>query len=216
MHARQSTKKYLTVGILTSLPFLVLFILVLTQRHALTHFDISVGQHLYHWGSPAFTNFVQTYTYLGNTPGVIITTLIIATLFSWISKKWRVGLWTILSIFTSTGLIVGAIKYTVKRIRPEYVAHLVDQTGFSFPSGHATGSIVVWGTLAFLIWHYYGDKHPKLKLPLILFVAFMMIALGGSRLYLGVHYFTDVIAGWSLGASCLIWSSYLFHRCIDA
>jgi len=174
-----------------------------------------VGQHLYNWGSPAFTDFVQTYTYLGNTPGVIVTTLIIAAIFSWISKKWSVGLWTSFTIFMSTGLIVGAVKYTVRRIRPEYVAHLVNQTGFSFPSGHATGSIVVWGTLAFLIWHYYGKDHPKLKYALIAFVAFMMIALGGSRLYLGVHYFTDVIAGWSLGASCLIWAIYFFHKYIE-
>ncbi|MGH2063349.1 phosphatase PAP2 family protein [Aerococcus urinaeequi] len=170
----------------------------------LTMVDQSIGQYFYKWGNAGFTGFVQTFTLLGNAPGIIPTAIIIGGIFYSISRKWQVLIWPIFTILVGVGPLVDLIKYIIQRPRPTYIARLVEQGGYSFPSGHATGAVLAWGSLAFLIWYYFKDKYPKMMPYLIGFTIFMVVAISASRLYLGVHYLSDIIAGWSIGATWLI------------
>ncbi|MFV8815924.1 phosphatase PAP2 family protein, partial [Aerococcus urinaeequi] len=146
----------------------------------------------------------QSFTLIGNAQGIIPLTLIIAGIFYYISRKWQILLWIVFTILVGAGPVVALIKNIIQRARPSYVPHLVDQGGYSFPSGHATGAVLAWGTLAFLTWYYFKDKYPKMMPYLIGFTIFMVVAISASRLYLGVHYLSDIIAGWSIGATWLI------------
>ena len=195
---------YLIASAITAIPFILICLTAMIDVDFLTVIDQSIGQHLYQWGPAPFTTFVQSFTLIGNAQGIIPLTLIIAGIFYYISRKWQVLLWIVFTILVGAGPIVALIKNIIQRARPSYVPHLVDQGGYSFPSGHATGAVLAWGTLAFLTWYYFKDKYPKMMPYLIGFTIFMVVAISASRVYLGVHYLSDIIAGWSIGATWLI------------
>ncbi|MBQ9060463.1 MAG: phosphatase PAP2 family protein [Firmicutes bacterium] len=99
------------------------------------------------------------------------------------------------------------IKDAVCRPRPE-VLHLAQEGGFSFPSGHSEGSMVFYGLAIWLVWHYAkagGPFHYSKKTAMILTVLLLipLVLVGPTRLYLGVHFPTDVLAGWCLGAAAV-------------
>lgn len=195
---------YLMASVITALPFILICLTAMIDVDFLTVIDQNIGQHLYQWGPAPFTTFVQSFTLIGNAQGIIPLTMIIAGIFYYISRKWQVFLWIVFTILVGVGAVVNLIKHIIQRTRPSYLTHLVDQGGYSFPSGHATGAILAWGTLAFLTWYYFKDKYPKMMPYLIGFTFFMVVAISASRLYLGVHYLSDIIAGWSIGATWLI------------
>lgn len=195
---------YLMASAITAIPFILICLTAMINVDFLTVIDQNIGQHLYQWGPASFTTFVQYFTLIGNVQGIIPLTMIIAGIFYYISRKWQVLLWIVFTILVGAGPVVALIKHIIQRPRPSYVSHLVDQGGYSFPSGHATGAVLAWGTLAFLIWHYFKDKYPKMVTYSIGFTFFMVVAISASRLYLGVHYLSDIIAGWSVGATWLI------------
>ncbi|AMB97061.1 phosphatase PAP2 family protein [Aerococcus urinaeequi] len=195
---------YLIASAITAIPFILICLTAMIDVDFLTVIDQSIGQHLYQWGPAPFTTFVQSFTLIGNAQGIIPLTLIIAGIFYYISRKWQILLWIVFTILVGAGPVVALIKNIIQRARPSYVPHLVDQGGYSFPSGHATGAVLAWGTLAFLTWYYFKDKYPKMMPYLIGFTIFMVVAISASRLYLGVHYLSDIIAGWSIGATWLI------------
>jgi undecaprenyl-diphosphatase len=90
------------------------------------------------------------------------------------------------------------------------VPHLVDVTSTSFPSGHATDSALVYLTLAALLARTVPER--VLRLYLIGIAILLTLLIGSSRVYLGVHWPSDVVAGWTLGAAWALASSLLYSR----
>lgn len=140
-------------------------------------------------------NFVDSFminiTRLANTKFVILFTAIMFVLFLFGVKKRKVSLVFLVSVIGSA-VINQLLKFTVKRIRPD-VNKLVEIGGYSFPSGHAMVSVILYGLLA-----YIGYKFIKINWirNIIVFINILVILLVGiSRIYLGVHYFSDVFVG---------------------
>ena len=93
------------------------------------------------------------------------------------------------------------LKQIVQRPRPtEY--RIVNETGYSFPSGHSMVSMAFYGFLIYLIYKYVKNKY--LKIGLITFLSILIISIGISRIYLGVHYTSDVMAGFCISVSYLV------------
>ena len=94
------------------------------------------------------------------------------------------------------------MKHIIQRLRPEDIEHLVQEGGYSFPSGHSITSMFVYGMLLYLIWIHVKDR--RLRNILSVLVMIPLVLVGPSRIYLGVHYPTDVLAGWCLGFAVLM------------
>lgn len=93
------------------------------------------------------------------------------------------------------------VKIILRRERPADIS-LVNAVGFSYPSGHSMVSMAYFGFLAYLVYKYVKDIIPKTILIITIFL--MIIAIGFSRIYLGVHYFSDVLGGFLLSISYLM------------
>lgn len=129
--------------------------------------------------------------------GTILTLIVIMTAgFLAIRRHW-LTFWLILGGTISGSWAVGLIKATVARPRPVLFDHIVDAWSASFPSGHAANSAIVYLTLALLLMQIVEQRVARWYLIGAAVVLVMLI--GVSRVYLGVHWPSDVLAGWSFG-----------------
>ncbi|MDP9263486.1 MAG: phosphatase PAP2 family protein, partial [Acidobacteriota bacterium] len=101
------------------------------------------------------------------------------------------------------GVLDAVLKHIVQRPRPPQAATFLHRDSFSFPSGHAMISLVAYGMLAYLLVLFWGSRRGR-RVAIIAVAAALALAIGFSRLYLGVHYFSDVIGGYAGG---LLWLS---------
>ncbi|MFC4295906.1 phosphatase PAP2 family protein [Novosphingobium tardum] len=132
-------------------------------------------------------------------------------------RKRSTAVFVALSVATGA-LFSGALKELFFRPRPEVVPHLVEVTSASFPSGHAMNSAVVYLTLATLLGRSQEDVRGRVYLLCAAIALTLMI--GFSRVFLGVHWPSDVVAGWAVGAAwaagcSLIGKSLQRHRRIE-
>ena len=116
-------------------------------------------------------------------------------------------------------LLSSALKSLFFRARPDVVPHLVHVSSASFPSGHAMNSAVVYLTLATLLAR--TEPNERVRVYLLVVAISLALLVGVSRVYLGVHWPSDVIAGWSVGAiwavlCSLVGKSLLRHRTIES
>lgn len=186
------TKKYLLLLFL-----IVLFIIDLTLviNGSTEVFDSTVYLLVRNFNNVYFDNFFKFITIFGN-PMIVIIILIILNIF--LSRKDAL-MCDILSLTSVTSNYI--IKSIIRRDRPS-VLRLIKQGGYSFPSGHAMISILLYGYLFYLVCKKVTSK--KLKILLQIFIILFIICLCISRIYVGVHYATDVIGGVLLGLFLLI------------
>lgn len=142
---------------------------------------------------------VDDITALGGVTVLTLVTLLV-TAYLLFDRRSRTALFVLLSVLTGW-LASTSLKLLVARPRPDIVPHLVDVTDFSFPSGHAMVSAVTYLTLGALLARIQIYRSARV------FVmgagVFLTLIVGMSRIFLGVHYPTDVLAGWCAGA---IWA----------
>ncbi len=196
---------FLYIALFAVLPFLYFAIIGYSDWTNVTIQDYEIGSFFYALRTPIRTTVATGITRLADRETQVILTLIIAAiLFAF--KKWRTGLWYGLSVLIGAGLLNGGVKELYGRVRPEEIEHLVLQGGYTFPSGHAMGSMIVYGGLLFLIARafYFSRRNLRgLTWLLGLFIGLLILVIGLSRIYLGVHYPSDVIGGFSLGFAWL-------------
>ena len=103
---------------------------------------------------------------------------------------------------TGTAIAVTIVKHTVGRPRPALHDRLVTATGAAFPSGHAAQSIACYGALAAVL--VFASRSNRVRMFATVAAALIAFAVGGSRIYLGVHWLSDVLSGWLLAAGWLL------------
>lgn len=146
--------------------------------------------------SDSITPLIKVITNFG---GAICLLLVASILFIVIkNKKIGIAIWLNLIIATILNII---LKGILQRPRPtEY--RIIDESGYSFPSGHSMVSMAFYGFIIYLIYKYVKNKY--IKWGLITFLGILITSIGLSRIYLGVHYTSDVIAGFLISISYLI------------
>ena len=151
--------------------------------------------HNYLYSVP-LTAIFKVITQLGG-PVVLISLTIL--LFFLIKNK-KIGLAITVNLVI-TVILNQIFKFIVQRPRPE-VFRLIDESGYSFPSGHSMCSMAFYGFLIYLIFTHV--KNIKLKWASSIILALLILSIGLSRIYLGVHYVSDVIAGFIFSFAYLI------------
>lgn len=142
-------------------------------------------------------NTMLDFTALGGVSVLTLLTILAVGLLL-AQRKWRRALFLVGAI-SGGALLNAGLKIGFARPRPELVAHLVKVHDLSFPSGHAMNSAVVYLTLGVLLAR--AENGRRIKAYILGGAVLLTLLVGCSRVYLGVHYPTDVLAGWTVGAS---------------
>lgn len=193
--------------LLVAVPFGALLEQV-TDRGPLTHVDTSAANHLHHWvrHDPALVHVLRAVTTLGATWFLASVTAIgVVALLR--AHRGRAAVYLVATTTTS-GVLVQLVKAWVSRPRPSLVAPVATASGKSFPSGHAMGATVVYGALL-VVFASGAARRPRRWV--IAGVVALVAAIGFTRLALGVHYISDVLAGYVLGLAWLAAATAAFR-----
>jgi undecaprenyl-diphosphatase len=171
-------------------------------------FDFYVFDQLNYIVSPAMTRFMESITFFGNHKFLIPANVLMVAYFLFFKKhRWYSIKVPVIAI--GGVLLMFILKNVFNRPRP-LIPLLEPVHGLSFPSGHAMMSMSFYGLLIFLVWENVSNKFWKWFLTTLLLLFVLLI--GFSRIYLRVHYFSDVVAGFSVGIIWLALSLWAIRR----
>ncbi len=159
------------------------------------NFDDSVRAEIHGFASPSLTSAMKFFSLVGSPLFLTILGLVVVGIFIYQKHKRAVVLFLI--GMAGELLLDITLKLFFKRARPEPFFGYTLPSSYSFPSGHALGSICFFGILAWLITARIENKIGKTLIWLT--AIFLILSIGISRIYLGVHYPSDVLAGFSTG-----------------
>ena len=198
------------LAVLSGAAFLLLSVLVADRWEPLVSGDLGVERRVHRWalGHPSAVDAAQVITSLGSPVAVdVVTALVVAALL--LSGFRRPALAVALARMAELGVETG-VKFLVGRPRPVLEHPLATATSSSFPSGHAAGSAAVYGLLALLLLRAAATAapNPNRALPhrvvpvAVAAILAFAVAVAVSRVVLGVHFPSDVVAGLVLGFGC--------------
>lgn len=155
--------------------------------------------------TPKLTSVAEVITGLGS--GVVLGFLTLAIIAYEIFKKRWVSVSQILFVAIGSPILILFLKLFYERHRPDYALGLINETGYSYPSGHSLASAAIYFTISILISKNLTQKNHKFMVW-VLFILLVLL-IGFTRIYLGVHHASDVMAGillgavWAVGVECL-------------
>lgn len=148
------------------------------------------------------SSILKVVTHLGGVAFIVL----LGVLCFMFCKKNR---WFITFDLVGCTVINQTIKHIVRRPRPN-VLRLVEESGYSFPSGHSMISVAFYGLVIYFVYKNINNKY--LKWALISLLSLLILTIGFSRIYVGVHYFTDVVGGFFLALAYLIVYIYIYNK----
>lgn len=191
---------HLTIGFLVTLIGLVAFSIIthdVIRHRSITQLDLRVTDFLHSHGTLFGYGFWAVISSLGAGLTLSILGLGVALLLV-LRRRWVVlGGWA--AAVLGSGLLDGALKLAIRRPRPEVAVNFLSHLSWSFPSGHSMASMVTYGMVAYLFMLAMKGRR-GLQIGVSLAAILLILAIGFSRLYLGVHYFSDVLGGFTAGA----------------
>ena len=190
----KSKKKMLFSIIFLLICFILMAVLVFTGKF--TYIDTYIHSYILKIRGDYLTSFFNLVTEFGGATFL----LAISVLSVLILKSKKISILLLINL-ASAFLLNETVKSIFMRERPTGI-NLISETGYSFPSGHSMVSLAFYGLIIYLILKNNSNKIIKIITPIIGLV--LVILIGFSRIYLGVHYFSDVITGFLLGTIYLI------------
>lgn len=194
----KNKQTFLTKGSFALLLFVILGYVVKFHPNYLKDFDSLIQITLRGDLPHTLTLFFSSVTSLINTPVIMTWVAVLAGFFLY--KKWWSEAILLIGNLALTGILVAFLKNIYQRSRPA-IQHLVEEGGFSFPSGHALASTLIFGTLLIIVSQRIKSVQTKRILQSLMIV--MIFIIMTSRVYLGVHYPTDVLGSFLLGLGIL-------------
>jgi membrane-associated phospholipid phosphatase len=172
-----------------------------------TQVDTRLANWLHEHAGSGWTEFFEAVTVLGNVPTLAVVTLA-ASVVLW--RKRRIAeLQLLLLAAIGAEILTVGLKLGFERQRPFFSDPLASESTYSFPSGHSSVSLAVYGTIGFIAARHLGTRGRQLVV--LTAAAALVLLIGFSRLYLGVHFLSDVIAGFSVGLAWVALCVVLLH-----
>jgi len=191
LKAIAANRKYL----IASLIFFGAFFCVLLLRDQLLVVDLAVNSWIPTIHSEGATMIAIAVSYAFDTPCLLVASVAIGGYLFY--KNYRSQSLLLLFAMGGNAAIVGFFKTLVASARP--LTGLVESTGYSFPSGHTAGSIVFCGLLVYFACHHWKTTPSRISLGITALAGLIILAVGFDRLYLNIHWFSDVLGGCLLG-----------------
>ena len=195
---------HLTLGLIVSMAAIWLFAGVtedVINRDPLTQLDIGLLEWLHSHSTPGGVQLFLAISWLGSPLVMTTIGLMVAARLA-LRRSWLL-FWGWVAAFAGAGALDTLLKHIIRRPRPPYAAALLHDSSFSFPSGHAMGSLIGYGIFVYLLVTLWPQRR-RVRLVIYSFASLLILAIGISRLYLGVHYFSDVVGGYAAGC---VWLS---------
>jgi undecaprenyl-diphosphatase len=197
--------RHVVLGILASIAFTVIFgrifDFVKDAGRDVTPFDRSLLFWMYHHRAHWLTVGATFLAHMGSPP-VIVGLAAVAAVVGLAWHRVRGAAWTLPIAVVGSGVIIQGVKLLMHRQRPAFFTPLLHEAGYSFPSGHSLIAMVVYGLLGYFALHLCKSRGARLAVRVVTVAVVFLI--GVSRVYVGVHFPTDVLAGWTAGVPWLI------------
>ncbi len=185
--------------------FIGLLIGVICQSQWLNNLN-SAGQRLIQHRSVFADIFFIDITQFGSVTFTSILTLILSLFFIY-HRQYRLLSFLLVNVILFAGVVTQIIKYLVRNPRP--MPQLLSEHGYSFPSGHTMIAILLYGSLIIII--QTKIQSSLLKYITVTMLLILIITIPTSRIYVNVHYPSDILAGLALGYGLLILSQHIFQ-----
>ena len=189
---------YLTKGSFALLLFMIIGYIVKFYPEMLVSFDQPIQTAIRGDLPETLTLLFRAITHLIDIPVIITWVLIVAFIFY--RKQWKLESYLMLGNLALAGILIVTFKNIYQRPRPE-ILHLVEEKGFSFPSGHSLAVTIMVGTLIVIFSQRIKDQLWKRIVQILLGLYLVSVLI--SRVYLGVHYPSDVLASLCVGLGVL-------------
>lgn len=185
---------------LAALLFLLVFIWIglNIKNTEINRIDMGIIQWIHSYAGVVLTVLMKFLSMVGSSKAVI-SYIAILLLFVWFKKIETLDWLKVAGITAVSAVLNEGLKLAFHRPRPEFF-RLVEETGLSFPSGHSMNGMVFFGLLAFLLMNKLSGER---KYFYVIFLGLLIFSIGISRIYLGVHYPSDVIGGFCFGGFIL-------------
>lgn len=199
--------------------FITLIILLIISFITITYFVVNghllaLDQLLISKITPIETDFLtiimNLFSFIGSTKTVIFISFNLLLVIYKLYKKWQ-EIFLFLIVLTGSTAINQLAKFLIKRERP--VSEFIIVTGFSYPSGHTMGAMSLYGIITFLLWRHVRTFSRRIILILFSIVMIMIIAF--SRIYLGVHYPSDIVGALLLSGIWLYLTIWIFQHLME-
>jgi len=184
---------------------LICFLLIAFLRSSFSAVDADVNSWAVSIQSTGFTQIAKIIHYGFGTTALSIITLLIAVYLLY--KRYRNDALLLVGVMLGDFVIVAILKRLIHSARP--LNGILQETGFSFPSGHATAAVVFLGLLTYLIWKHFKSRNWRILSGV--FLVSISLLVGFSRIYLNVHWLSDVVGAYSLGIFWLTFSIVAFR-----
>jgi undecaprenyl-diphosphatase len=167
-------------------------IALLIGRHLISTFDLSVISLVQGWENPTLTVVMERFSWLGTTP-VVVFLVIGILIFLAVVLGHRKELLLFVAIVGGAPLLNSVLKLVFRRERPD-IHRLAEEASYSFPSGHSMAAFALYGGLIYLLWRHVTSGGGRFLL--VAAGTIIVLCIGLSRIYLGVHFPSDVIGGY--------------------
>jgi undecaprenyl-diphosphatase len=199
--SRSSLQTWLALTLSAALGLFALFGILAEQvvLDGRNWLDRTISMELRQFATSDRTEAVRAVTELGSS---WFAAIVCGSILLWLVWQRRFSTAVAIGgIFVFAKLLETGLKLSFERARPSVVPHLQDAGGYSFPSGHTMTAVITYGLLAAVLVSQLGGRARYVP-PVV--AAVIILAVGFSRVYLGVHYLTDVLAGTLVAGACLV------------
>lgn len=196
----------LVINMFSLIGFSILAVLISDQK--IIHFDSNIINFIQGFESHRLTSIMKFFTFLGSSTSILIISILVLFFLYKVLHHRSELLFFIVGLLGANVLFF-SLKLIFHRARPD-LHRLIEINGYSFPSGHATNAFTLYAMLTFLFWRHIRNR---LGRTILIFISSIMILLIGlSRIYLGVHYPSDVIAGYFIASVWISMAIWFYQR----